>query len=35
MGIFPPLFPSRFGSVAIRQWPLTPVSAQQIYGVIL
>ena len=29
--IFPPSFP---GSVAIRQWPLTPVSAQRIYGVI-
>ena len=28
--IFPPSFPSRFGSVAIRQWPLTPVSAQRI-----
>ena len=33
--IFLPSFPGRFGSVAIRQWPLTPVLVQQIYGVIL
>ena len=33
--IFPPSFPGRISSVAIRQWPLTPVSAQRIYGVIL
>ena len=29
------IFPGRFGSVAIRQWQLTPVSAVRIYGVIL
>ena len=27
-------FPGRFGRVAIRQWPLTPLSAKPLYGVI-
>ena len=29
------IFTGRFSSVAIRQWPLTPVSAQRIYSVII
>ena len=33
--LFPSSFPGRFGSVAISQWPLTPVSAQRIHCVIL